>query len=48
MKILILGSSGILGKRLFISLKKHYKIVHTGLKKENLILKKLKKLKNYF
>lgn len=45
MKILILGSSGILGKRLFISLKKHYKIVHTGLKKRKFNFEKTEEIK---
>ena len=41
-KILILGSSGIIGKHLYKRLKNNKKInlVHTGIKKENLTSQK--------
>ena len=38
-KVLILGSSGLLGKKIYVELKKNknFKLFHSGLKKENLI-----------
>ena len=49
MKILILGSSGILGKRLFYKLSKYFNVYHTGLAKRKYNLKNtanIKKLLN--
>jgi dTDP-4-dehydrorhamnose reductase len=46
MKILIIGSSGSLGKKLFKLLKKKHQIVHTGLKKRKYNLNNKKIIKN--
>lgn len=47
MKILILGSSGILGNYLYNYLKKDYKIIHNGLKKRKFNLLKFDILKKF-
>ena len=44
-RILILGSSGILGKNLVIQLKNKYKVSHNGLKKRKFNLTRLGSLK---
>ena len=46
MKILILGSSGILGRKLYSNLKKHFKTVHTGLLRRKFNIEKTIKIKN--
>ena len=46
MKILIIGSSGSLGKKLFKLLKKKHQITHTGLKKRKYNLNNKKIIKN--
>jgi dTDP-4-dehydrorhamnose reductase len=46
MKILILGSSGLLGNKIYYFLKKKgLNVIHNGLKKKNLDLKNLNNLK---
>ena len=50
MKILLLGSSGLLGKSLYLSLSKNYKVIHNGLtrrKKDLIKIKNLEFLLNY-
>ena len=44
-RILILGSSGILGRNLVYQLKNNYKVFHNGLKKRKLNLTNLDSLK---
>ena len=43
--ILILGSSGFLGKTIYESCKKIFKVDHTGLKKRNINIEKISNLK---
>ena len=49
LKILILGSSGTLGKKIYIELKKikKIKLFHTGLKKRKIDFKNKAKLKKF-
>ena len=44
-RVLILGSSGFLGKTIFSELNKVCKVSHTGLRKKKLLLDKFKNLK---
>lgn len=45
MKILILGSSGLLGKQIYKTLSTNYKVFHTGLKKRTIDLTKTNNIK---
>ncbi len=44
MKILLLGSSGLLGKNLYLSLSKNHKVIHNGLIRRKKDLIKIKNL----